>query len=245
MTNITLEVCAFSFEGCQNARLGGGNRIELCANPAEGGTTPSYGLIKKVREEIDLKLYPLIRPRGGEFYYSNDEFEIMLHDIKQCKQLGCDGIATGVQRIDGNIDFARMRRIVDLAYPMRVTCIRAFDLVPDMFAALDGLIDAGCERVLTSGQAEKAYEAAETIAQLVTYAGDRIIIMPGSGIRPDNIEMLVKTTRATEYHASARIFSPATVSQGHRLLKEFGQAFSCDAQQLKEIRRRAEAAFLK
>ncbi|HEY4785485.1 MAG TPA: copper homeostasis protein CutC [Bacteroidales bacterium] len=240
---VTLEVCSFSFDGCLSAELGGGNRIELCANSMEGGTTPSYGLIKKVREEISLKLYPLIRPRGGDFYYSDDEFEIMLDDIRLCRNIGCDGIATGIQRADGDIDFDRMKRIVDLAYPMRVTCIRVFDLIHDMFGALDGLVDAGCERVLTSGQAQKAYEAAETIAQLVKYAGDRIVIMPGSGIRPDNIEMLVKTTHASEYHASARTFIPSAVSENHPLLKEFGQAIDCDAVQLKMIKELAEAAF--
>jgi copper homeostasis protein len=243
MNNVILEVCAFSFEGCLNAKLGGGSRIELCANPLEGGTTPSYGLIKKVRDEIDLNLYPLIRPRGGDFFYSDDEFDIMQNDIKLCKQIGCDGIATGVQHINGTIDLDRMKRIVDLAYPMGVTCIRAFDLVPNMFEALDDLIKAGCERVLTSGQSEKAFIAAETIAELIAYAGNRIIIMPGAGIRPDNIEILVHKTHATEYHTSVRKLIPSNVSQNQRLFKEFGQTISCDAEQLKEIKKLAEAAF--
>jgi copper homeostasis protein len=243
MSKITLEVCSFSFESCINAERGGGNRIELCSNPMEGGTTPSYGLIKKVREKTNLKLYPLIRPRGGDFYYSNAEFEIMLSDIRLCKEMGCNGIATGVQDKDGNIDFDRMKRIVDLAYPMGVTCIRVFDIIPDMFKALDGLIKAGCERVLTSGQAPKAYQASETIAQLVNYAGNRIVIMPGSGINPDNIEQLVKTTRATEYHASARTFVPSIVSESHPLLKEFGSAIDCDIFQLMKIKKLAEAAY--
>lgn len=240
---ITLEVCAFSFGGCLSAKLGGGSRIELCSNPMEGGTTPSYGLIKKVKEAINLKLYPLIRPRGGDFFYSDDEFEIMLDDIKMCKNAGCDGIATGVQRADGNIDFDRMKKIVETAYPMGVTCVRVFDLIPDMFSALEEIIDAGCERVLTSGQAPKAIDAVETIAQLIKYADNRIIIMPGSGINPDNIEKLVKSTYATEYHASARTFVPSAVSQHHPLLKEFGQAIDCDAVQLKKIKELAEIAF--
>lgn len=243
MAHITLEVCSFSFQGCLNAEKGGGDRIELCSNPLEGGTTPSYGLIKKVREKTNLKLYPIIRPRGGDFYYSDDEFQIMVDDIKTCKEVGCDGIATGIQQANGNIDVDKMKRIVDLAYPMRVTCIRVFDIIPDMFAALDGLVDAGCERILTSGQAPKANEAAETIARLVKYADNRIIVMPGSGINPENIETLVKVTHATEYHTSARTFVPSVVSNRHKLMKDFGYAITCDALQLKKIKELAEATF--
>lgn len=243
MELITLEICSFSYEGCLSAQRGGGKRVELCSNPFEGGTTPSYGLIKKVKEEIDITLYPIIRPRGGDFFYNRHEFDIMLEDIRFCKEIGCNGIATGVQKADGKLDTERMKKMVDLAYPMRVTCIRVFDLVPDMFKAIDELIDAGCERVLTSGQATHAADAAEKIARLVSAAGERIIIMPGSGIRADNIDYLVKTTKAKEYHTSARKYIASELLGNHSILNDFGSKVDCDEAQIREIKRIAETSY--
>jgi copper homeostasis protein len=239
MNKMILEVCSFSYEGCQIAQAAGADRIELCSNALEGGTTPSYGLVKKVRENIHLKIYPIIRPRGGDFLYTSDELDIMKHEIQLCKELGCDGIATGIQIADGRIDMDQMKRIVEIAWPMKVTCIRAFDIVPDPYEAIESLIDAGCERILTSGMAASAIEGAEAINKFINYAGNRIIIMPGSGIRADNINYLVQHTGAHEFHTSARIFLPDNVSWHSQTItnKDFGQAVSCDFKQIKEIRR--------
>jgi copper homeostasis protein len=244
MNKIVLEVCSFSYDGCKIAQNSGADRIELCSNPSEGGTTPSYGLIRKVRENIPLKIYPLIRPRGGDFYYSPDEFDIILQDIKICKDLGCDGIATGIQDVNGKIDGERMKRVVDAAWPMGVTCIRAFDIVPGPYEAIENLIGIGCERILTSGMAQTAMEAANFINKLVRYAGNRIIIMPGSGIRADNIVLLVKTTGAIEFHTSARVFLPnkATWHSQSITEKDFGREVSCNPEEIKEIRRLADRA---
>jgi copper homeostasis protein len=239
MNKIVLEVCSFSFEGCQIAQSAGANRIELCSNPSEGGTTPSFGLIKKVRENIQIQLYPLIRPRGGDFFYSPDELDIMMKDIQLCKELGCDGVAVGVQKVDGRIDLEQMKRIVETAWPMKVTCIRAFDIVPDPYEAIENLIGAGCKRILTSGMAATAMAATEFINKLIQYAGNRIIIMPGSGVRAKNVVSLIQNTGATEIHTSARIFLPnkATWHSNTITDKDFGRSIGCDFNQIHEIRK--------
>lgn len=244
MNKIVLEVCSFSYDGCKVAQTAGVDRIELCSNPSEGGTTPSFGLVRSVRENIPLKIYPLIRPRGGDFYYSPDEFNIMLQDIKMCKDLGCDGIAIGIQDIKGKIDQERMKRVVDAAWPMGVTCIRAFDIVPDPYEAVENLIGIGCERILTSGMAQTAMEAANFINKLVRYAGNRIIIMPGSGVRADNIVPLIQTTGAIEFHTSARVFLPNKAIWHSQAIteKDFGREVSCNLEEITEIRRLADWA---
>ncbi|MEI8278365.1 MAG: copper homeostasis protein CutC [Bacteroidota bacterium] len=200
-----LEVCTFNIQSCLIAEKVGAYRIELCDNPHEGGTTPSYGTIKQVREKLNIQLYPIIRPRGGNFYYNEDELAIMKKDIEICKQLGCDGIATGVLLANGRIHIEWMKRMVEWAYPMGVTCHRAFDRTPDAFEALEDVISTGCERILTSGLKTTAQEAMSTIANLVQIAGGRITIMPGSGVRSSNIEELVHNTAAKEFHSSARV----------------------------------------
>jgi copper homeostasis protein len=200
-----LEVCAFNIQSCIIAERVGAVRAELCDNPIEGGTTPSYGAIRQTREKISIQLYPIIRPRAGSYFYDDDEYAIMLQDIRICKELGCDGISIGVQKKDGTIDTARLKRIVELAYPMGVTCNRVFDRTPDPFKALEDIIACGCERILTSGQKSAAPDAGEMLRRLVELSEDRIIIMPGAGIRSSNIEALIRECGAAEYHTSARI----------------------------------------
>jgi copper homeostasis protein len=201
-----IEIATSDFSSTQSAVEGGADRIELCANLAEGGTTPSAGTIHQCRAAFDVLLYPIIRPRGGDFLYTKDEFEIMMHDVKLCKQLGCDGVVTGLLNIDGSVDVTRTATLVELAYPMGVTFHRAFDRCNDPFAALEQLIEIGCERILTSGQKLTVTEigAAELIAELKIKADERIIIMPGSGVRKENIKMLAEKTGCTEYHSSLR-----------------------------------------
>ncbi len=201
----TLEVIGFNLASCVIAQEAGANRIELCDGPGEGGTTASYGFIKEARKKLRISLYPIIRPRGGDFLYSDDEFTIMKHDIMMCKKLGCDGIVTGLLKKDGSIDKDRCSRLVDLAYPLGVTFHRAFDRTSNPETAMNDIIDCGFERILTSGQQPTALEGAGLLAELVKKAEDRIIIMPGSGIRPDNITDIAKTTGAVEFHSSARI----------------------------------------
>lgn len=229
-----LEVCAFNIQSCIIAERAGAKRAELCDNPLEGGTTPSYGTIRRTREKISIPLYPIIRPQAGYYFYSEDEFAIMLHDILMCKQLNCDGISIGVQKQNGEIDTDRLKRIVDLAYPMGVTCNRAFDSTPDVAKALEDLIDCGCERVLTSGQKTSAPDAIDVLTQLVKQADGRIIIMPGAGVRSSNIEKLMETG-ATEFHTSARMTVPHTMQNQNPAVSDTGNLYLANEEELKKI----------
>jgi copper homeostasis protein len=230
-----LEVCAFNLESCVIAERAGARRVELCDNPVEGGTTPSYGAIRLAREKISIALYPIIRPRAGYFFYSEEEFAIMKQDVLLCKQLGCDGISTGVQLHNGAIDKERMKRLVEWAYPMGVTCHRVFDVTPDPFQALEDLIECGCERVLTSGQKAAAPEATGLLAKLVQQADGRIIIMPGAGVRSSNIEKLIRETGATEFHTSARKIVADTLQLQHPAVADTGNVYVADEHELRKL----------
>lgn len=236
MTNkIVLEVCAFTIQSCMIAEKAGAVRVELCDNPVEGGTNPSYGTIRRVREKIGIRLYPILRPRSGNYCYDEDEFAIMREDIRVCRELGCDGISVGVQKIDGTIDIERMRRVVEWAYPMGVTCNRAFDAVPDPFQALEEIIDCGCERVLTSGQKASAPEGAAVLAKLVQQAANRISIMPGAGVRSSNIAQLIRDTGAREYHTSARKTIPNPLTWQTKEITDYGNVYIADETELRAI----------
>ena len=199
-----IEIATSDFLTTKSAVEGGADRIELCANLAEGGTTPSYAHIKKCREAFDIALFPIIRPRGGDFLYTKDEFEIMRNDIKLCKELGCEGIVIGLLNMDGTIDMTRTSELIELAYPLEVTFHRAFDRCKDPFIALEELIEIGCQRILTSGQKPTVSEGVDLIAELNKKTDDRIIIMPGSGVRKDNVKMLAEKTGCIEFHSSLR-----------------------------------------
>jgi copper homeostasis protein len=200
----TIEIATSDFLTTKAAVEGGADRIELCANLAEGGTTPSYGQIVQCRESFDVLLYPIIRPRGGDFLYTDEEFSIMLKDVKLCKQLGCDGVVIGLLNADGTIDIKRTSQLVEAAYPLGATFHRAFDRCRDPFEAMEQLIEMGCERILTSGQQPSVNAGAELIAELNKKADTRITIMPGSGVRKDNIKTLAEKTGCTEFHSSLR-----------------------------------------
>jgi len=200
-----LEVCAFNIQSCLIAEKAGAARIELCADPLEGGTTPSYGLIQYAMAHLSIPVFPMIRPRGGNFVYDADEIAIMKKDILMCRELGCKGIATGVQLPDGKMDTGQLKHIVEWAYPMAVTCHKVFDTTPDGFEALEDVITAGCSRVLTSGLRKTAIEGSAMLAQLIAQAAGRIIIMPGGGVRSGNIAELVKGSGAQEYHSSGLV----------------------------------------
>ena len=202
--NYIIEIATTDFTTTKSAVEGGADRIELCAALTEGGTTASFGTIKKCREAFDTQIFPIIRTRSGDFLYSDDEFDIMLHEVKLCKELGCDGVVIGLLAQDGTIDLKRSSKLVELAYPLEVTFHRAFDRCKDPFEALEQLIEIGCQRILTSGQQPTAPQGINLIAELVKAAAERIVIMPGSGVRKENIKELAEKTAASEFHSSLR-----------------------------------------
>ena len=202
--NYIIEIATTDFTTTKSAVEGGADRIELCAALTEGGTTASFGTIKKCREAFDTQIFPIIRTRSGDFLYSDDEFDIMLHEVKLCKELGCDGVVIGLLAQDGAIDLKRSSKLVELAYPLEVTFHRAFDRCKDPFEALEQLIEIGCQRILTSGQQPTAPQGINLIAELVKAAAERIVIMPGSGVRKENIKELAEKTGACEFHSSLR-----------------------------------------
>jgi len=234
-TSYQLEVCAFNLQSCLIAQQAGAARVELCDNPVEGGTTPSYGTIKKVREAIHIALYPIIRPRSMNYCYDPEEWAIVKEDILLCKELGCDGVSVGAQHIDGRIHADRMKQAIEWAYPMGLTCNRAFDAVPDPLEALETLIDVGCERILTSGLAATAPEGAALLQQLVKQANGRISIMPGAGVRANNIKMLMQLTGATEFHTSARRLVTNPMRFANPLVSDAGNLYVADEGELRQI----------
>jgi copper homeostasis protein len=232
-----LEIATSDFETTKSAVKGGADRIELCANLNEGGTTPCYGTIYQCRERFDVLLYPIIRPRGGDFLYTDDEYEIMLHDVKLCKQLGCDGIVIGLLNKDGAIDKKRTAALIEIAYPMGVTFHRAFDRCRNPLEAMEQLIEIGCERILTSGQQPTVNEGMELITELNKMADHRIIIMPGSGVRLGNIKLLAEKTGCKEFHSSLRsrtktkmeFIHPAFENSAETYMNNFIDAFEVNA----------------
>jgi len=197
------EVCVDAVEGVQAACQAGAQRVELCSGLVEGGVTPSIGLVSQAcRQGIAVQV--LVRPRGGDFIYSQAEWEVLRQDIQALKAAGASGVVLGMLRPDGEIDFERTQELVDLARPLSVTFHRAFDLCRDPAAGLETLVRAGIDRLLTSGQRATAIEGAECIAGLVMQAGGRIKVMAGGGINPQNLPLLIQTTGVSEIHFSAR-----------------------------------------
>lgn len=230
-----LEVCAFTIQSCITAQKAGAARVELCDNPIEGGTTPSYGSVKQVRDKISIDLYPILRPRSGNYFYNEDEFAIIRHDIKAFKELGCNGISVGISTLHSEIDKERLKQIVEWAYPMGVTCNRVFDCTPDVHKALEDIIQCGCERVLTSGQKSAAPYAADLLAKLVTQAGNRIIVMPGAGVKSSNIQQLKNISGANEFHSSARIIAPNPVTFINPEVSDYGNVYIADENEVRAM----------
>ncbi|HKG07876.1 MAG TPA: copper homeostasis protein CutC [Pedobacter sp.] len=201
---INMEVCANSLRSAIAAEEGGAIRVELCDNLPEGGTTPSYSQIALAKKILNIQVYPIIRPRGGDFLYTGLEFELMKEDIKMCRSLGCDGVVIGILKADGRVDKLRCAELIALADGMGVTFHRAFDMTRNLPEALEDIIGLGCERVLTSGAEASAAKGSAVLASLIEQAAGRISIMPGAGISTDNIRELIMTTGAKEFHASAR-----------------------------------------
>ncbi len=215
-----LEIIGFNIESCIDAQEAGADRIELCDNPQEGGTTPSYGFIKAARSKLHIDLYVMVRPRGGDFLYSDEEFQIMKDDIAACKDLGCEGVVLGILTQEGKVDKARCEKLIGYAYPLEVTFHRAFDRAINRFTALEDIIEIGCERILTSGQQSKATDGLPLIKKLIDKAGDRIIIMPGSGITSKNIISIAESTGAKEFHSSAGIKKDSNMQYNNSVMNE-------------------------
>lgn len=201
-----IEICLESIESVIAAEEGGADRVEFCADLFEGGTTPSLGAFKVARENSTITMSVMIRPRGGDFCYSDLEFEAMKEDISLFKQAGADCVVFGILTPDGEIDVQRNKELIELARPMQVTFHRAFDMTPNAEKSLETLIELGVDRLLTSGLEATVIEGIEVLAALVKQAGDRIIIMPGCGITERNFAFLDSKVGAKEYH----VFVPGT-----------------------------------
>ena len=241
--SFTLEICCYHFQSCMIAAAAGAHRIELCADAAEGGTTPGFGTIKRVKEKVSIDVYPIIRPRGGDFFYDDDEFIMMKTEILLCKELGCEGVVIGMLKQDGSIDKDRCRQLVALAYPMGVTFHRAFDRAINPFEALEDIIQTGCERILTSGHKPTALEGAQLLDELIRQANDRIIIMPGSGIRAANIAEVAKKTGAAEFHSSASVKMNSSMTFINQDMRENLQTIMADKNEVAGMKENLAAYF--
>jgi len=246
---VLLEVCANSVTSALAAQDGGSARVELCENLYEGGTTPSHGEILMARKLLHIKLYVLIRPRGGGTLYTDLEFDVMTADVKYCIDAGCDGIVIGMLKADGTVDKERCSQLVRMAkqHGLSVTFNRAFDMSADLEKSLEDIIEIGCDRILTSGGRTTAMEGSSIIARLIKKAADRIIIMPGCGISETNAADLVRFTGATEIHASARkrFESQMTFRNNHIVLgQNYGDEYSLeltDKERVKQIIKQANS----
>jgi copper homeostasis protein len=237
---ILLEVCVDSVSNACTAQSAGAQRIEFCANLPEGGTTPSPAQIKIARELLHIQLYVLIRPRGGDFLYDNMEFEVMKSDIHYCGTSGCNGVVIGILNPDGTIDKERNRELIRIAhqYDMEITFHRAFDRCADLFQALEMIIDLGCNRILTSGGYDTAIEGADIIGKLIKKANERIIILPGAGITPENAGELIQKTGLKELHGTFRSYYPSQMQYRNtklsRQTEEYGLLLT-DATKIKAM----------
>jgi len=199
-----IEIACFSLEAGIAAYNAGAHRIELCSSPAEGGLTPSAATMRLARKYIKIPIHVMIRPREGDFCYSEKEFESMLLDVAASKIAGLDGIVAGILNPDGTVDEKRTALLVEAAAPMNVTFHRAFDMTANQEEAMEAIISSGCVRILSSGGQQTAMLGIEKLAKLVKKSKERITVMPGSGINPSNIRQIADVTKATEIHLSAR-----------------------------------------
>ena len=202
------EICVDSVAGVRAAKVAGADRVELCAALLEGGITPSRGMIRQARGIDGIGLNVMIRPRGGDFLFDDDEMATMLSDVEIAKAEGADGVVIGLLTPDGEVDVARARELISLARPLSVTFHRAFDMTRDPFQAIESLIGLGIDRVLTSGQEATVLEGLPLLAEVINRAGNRIIVMPGGGITSRNVERIVATLEPREIHFAC--LDPAT-----------------------------------
>jgi copper homeostasis protein len=240
-SRLLLEVCVDSVASAIAAERGGAARLELCSSLIEGGITPSAGLIEITRAAVSIALHVMIRPRGGDFCYDTDEFEIMRRDIALAKQLGANGVVFGILDVHGEVDVARTRQLIKEARPLAVTFHRAFDMAADLFRALEDLCAAGIDRVLTSGGESSCLQGQKMIAQLAQKAQGRIVVMPGGGIKPQNARSFVDHTGVTEIHSGLRSAFPSPmvhrnprISMGSVEGREY-QRFAASEEQVRRL----------
>lgn len=246
---MTIEIVVYNVTSALQAQAGGADRIELCDNPGEGGTTPSLGMVETVRQNTTLDVFPMVRPRGGDFCYSRSEFHAMKRDLYHFQKAGVDGIVFGILMPDGRIDKKRCKELIDKIRPLQATCHRAFDMTRDPFEALEDCIEVGFDRILTAGQKPKAVEGVELLAELVKRASGRIRIMPGSGVNEGTVEEIVSATGVQEIHFSATAMQPSTMVYHNPAIAGMGDDAgseyllrSVDPERIKKMRALAEAA---
>ena len=246
---MTIEIVVYNIESALKAQEGGADRIELCDNPGEGGTTPSAGVIELVRQNLNIDVYVMIRPRGGDFFYSNYEFHAMKRDVVQCQRLSVDGVVFGILNADGTIDKKRCQELIGRARPLKVTCHRAFDMTRDPFEALEDCIAVGFDRILTSGREPQAGQGASLIGELVKKAAGRITIMAGSGVNEETVEGIVTQSRVSDIHFSATTSRNSAMQYVQSKIASMGQQGaeeyslrSVDPQRVRKTRELAEAA---
>lgn len=242
---VILEICADSVESAVAAERGGARRVELCSNLLEGGVTPSAGLISTVRKKVGIDLYVMVRPRGGDFCYSADEFETMEKDVLMAKQLRADGIVFGILREDGDVDIPRARCLIERAHPLKTTFHRAFDMSRELRKSLEDVIETGADRVLTSGGEQRVEDGIRTVAELVRAANQRISIMVGGGITQFNVHDIVASTGTREIHAAVRAHRPSPMKYRNERIS-MGLAKGREYQRVmvlqEEVRRLVESA---
>jgi copper homeostasis protein len=211
-SKLLIEISVETPEAALAAQRGGANRVELCGDLSVGGVTPSVELIRAVRELLQIPIYSMVRPRGGDFLYSRTEFESMQADIAAAKSLGMHGVVLGILKPGQLVDVERTQQLVDLADPLPVTFHRAFDACHDLKHALEDVIATGAARLLTSGGASSALDGVSVLADLVEVSQSRIAILPGAGINPSNILQIAKATRAREFHSGLSSSLPRTIT---------------------------------
>lgn len=241
-----LEVCVDTAEGAIAAEQGGATRIELCGNLIIGGTSPSASLLQIVKEKVNIPIHAMIRPRFGDFCYTDLEFEEMKRQVISMKENKADGIVVGILKPDGSLDQDRMQTLIDLAKPMDVVLHRAFDVCKDPFEALEMAKELGITTILTSGQKQTALEGTDLLKKLVEKADGQIDIMPGGGINADNIEKIIEKTNAKSYHMSGRsqkespmIYRKEGVSMGLPILSEY-VVFETDKKKINKAKKLME-----
>ncbi|CAN5448332.1 copper homeostasis protein CutC [soil metagenome] len=242
-----VEVVVYNIESAFKAQEGGADRIELCDNPADGGTTPSGGTVEVVRANCTLDVFVMLRPRGGDFVYSSYEFHTMKRDLGQFQRISVDGFVLGILNANGTIDKKRCKELVNKAKPLKVTCHRAFDMTRDPFEALEDCIEVGFARILTSGQHPTAGQGVDLIKQLVDKAGNRISIMAGSGVNEETVKKIVSTTGVKEIHFSATGSRPSEMAFQNPKIAAMGEegiseyvVRTVDAERVRKIRALAE-----
>lgn len=217
-----VEICVSSIDSCLIAQKAGADRVELCDNLLEGGTTPSYSTIVYAKEHLSLDTMVMIRPRGGDFLYNDIEFQLMKEDILVCKKIGVKGVVLGLLNTDGSIDKQRTKELIKLSQPLDVCFHRAVDMTSDYIKAVEDIIDCGAKRILTSGARNKAIEGMDNIKKIQNIYGDRIEIMVGSGVNSNNVSMLKKETNVSNFHLSAKYSIDSDMTFRHPIVSMGG-----------------------